>query len=942
MGNEKENTQLLKDIGNKWQEKWEENKVFQPDISNEKKFFLTYPYPYINAHPHIGHLYTIMRVDAFARYMRSKGYNVLFPQGWHATGSPIVSAAQRVKEKEEKQLKMMKDMGIDDSEIHKFEEPEYWIEYFAPIAKRDYSLLGLSIDWRREFYTTSLNPHYDKFIRWQFRKLKENGYVIKGKFPVVWDPKTNAPVGDHDRVEGEGEVPQEYVLLKFDMGGEFLVAATLRPETMYGQTNLWVNPEIEYVKTDVDGEKWILSNECFHKLKQQDYKIEVEGKINGKELIGKTVFAPVVQKDIPVLPASFPSPDKGTGIVTSVPSDSPDDYMGLIELQNNEKELEKYGLDKSIAEIEPIPIIRTSDLGDVAAKKVVSDLGIKSINEREKLEKAKKEVYKKGFYEGEMIVGDYKGEKVEIAKEKIKKDLVNNKTAHYLYELTGKVISRNLNECIVKIVSDQWFLNYADPEWKKLAHKCLERLDLYPEKARQQFRYVIDWLHEWACTREKGLGTRLPWDEKWLIESLSDSTIYMAYYTIAHRIKEVEPEKLDDNFFDYVFLNKNSKLQVDKTWADELKKEFDYWFPVDFRNSGKDLIQNHLTFFIFNHTAIFPEDKWPKGIGVNGWVTVDGEKMSKSKGNVISIRKMVEDYGPDVPRVTILSGGEELDDPNWDSSFAKSMISKLPLWFETLTSNYGEGRDNWQEIDSWMQARLNECIEKAEKAMDKTLFRTAYQTIFFELGKHIKWYLRRCRNEPNTELFKELVRSQLVMMQPFCPHICEETWSQLGEEGFISKKEWPKVDETKITEDTEWLITNTISDITTVTRLSKLEKPKNVKLFLAPEWKYELFNIISEEFKKTSNPKEIIDKVMKTKIKEQGKEAVQLIQKITKSGYVPECFSMEKEIKLLEDAKGFFETELGCKVEIIKADNAAVTEKKAAQALPGKPAIVVE
>ena len=939
MESEKENIQFLNEIRDKWQKRWDEKEVFQPVVDNGNKFFLTYPYPYINAFPHIGHLYTIVRVDALARYMRSKGYNVLFPQGWHATGSPIVSAAKRVKEREEKQMKMMRDMGIPDKEIPKFEEPEYWIEFFAPEVRKDYSLLGLSIDWRREFTTTSLNPHYDKFIRWQFNKLKKDGYVIKGKFPVVWDPKENVAVGDHDRTEGEGEVPQEYVLLKFKLGDEFLIAGTLRPETVYGQTNLWVNPEIDYVKAKVDGENWVVSEECAEKLKQQDHEVNLNGKVKGSELLGKYVYSTAVEKEIPVLPAAFPSSDKGTGIVTSVPSDAPDDYMGLVELQNNPEILEKYGIDTSMADIEPIPIIRSSDLGDVAAKKAVEELGIKSINEREKLEKAKKEVYKKGFYEGEMLVSDYKGEKVEIAKDKIKKELIKDGKGHYFYELTGKVVSRNLSECIVKIVSDQWFLNYADPEWKKVAHKCLDQLELYPEKARQQFNYVIDWLHEWACTREEGLGTKLPWDEKWLIESLSDSTIYMAYYTIAHRIKEADSDKLDDNFFDYVFLGKEGELLVDKEWADELKKEFDYWYPVDFRNSGKDLIQNHLTFFIFNHTAIFPEEKWPKGIGVNGWVTVDGEKMSKSKGNVVPVRKIVEDFGPDVARATILSGGEELDDPNWDSDFAKSMVSKLPKWMSLLTEYYGKGREEWLEIDNWMDARLNEAIKKAGEAMDKTFFRTAYQIIFFELGKNIKWYLRRCSNNPNLELFRKIVTSQLIMMQPYTPHICEEAWEKIGQEGFISEAGWPQPEVEKITEDKEWLISATISDINTVTRLARLDKPNEVTLFVAPEWKYQLFDMLSNEMKHTNNPKDIIGRIMSSELKNKGDEIIKIVQKVIKGGKIPVYYPKKEEKNIIEGAKSFFETEFSCKVNVLDAET--TSEQKGKQALPGKPAILV-
>ena len=82
----------LNAIQEKWQKKWEDARIFQPEVDSRDKFFLTFPYPYINADPHIGHLYTLLRVDVFARYKRSLGLNVLFPQGWHATGSPILNA----------------------------------------------------------------------------------------------------------------------------------------------------------------------------------------------------------------------------------------------------------------------------------------------------------------------------------------------------------------------------------------------------------------------------------------------------------------------------------------------------------------------------------------------------------------------------------------------------------------------------------------------------------------------------------------------------------------------------------------------------------------------------------------------------------------------------------------------------------------------------------
>ncbi|MCK4799225.1 MAG: class I tRNA ligase family protein, partial [Spirochaetes bacterium] len=262
----------------KWQKKWDEAKLFESNPNDKNKYFVTFPYPYINGLSHIGHLYTIMRVEALARYKRLNGFNVLFPQGWHATGSPIVNAAKRVKSKEEKQIKIMKDMGFSDDEIQNFEKPEYWIEYFAPQFEGDYRSMGLSIDWRRNFHTTSLNPYYDKFIQWQFRTLKEKGYVIKGKFPVVWDPVEGCAVGDHARVEGEGETPQEFCLFKFKLSdGRNIITATLRPDTVMGITNVYVNPDEIYIEINVKkesgSESWIVGKPMIEKLLMQEFNL---------------------------------------------------------------------------------------------------------------------------------------------------------------------------------------------------------------------------------------------------------------------------------------------------------------------------------------------------------------------------------------------------------------------------------------------------------------------------------------------------------------------------------------------------------------------------------------------------------------------------------------------------------------------------------------------
>ncbi len=875
----------FKQIEKKWQKKWGQGKVFEPEVDKKrKKFFCNFPYPYINGYSHIGHLFSLMRTEVFARYKRARGFNVLFPQGWHVTGSPIINAAKRIKDKEPKQIKMMKDMGIKEAEIKKFEKPEYWVKFFQPAFKKDYQSIGMSIDWRREFYTTSLNPYYDKFIQWQFRKLKEENYCIKGKFPVVWDPKEGVAVGDHARVEGEGEVPQEFYLFKFPLDdGRNIITATLRHDTVWGITNVYVNPEADYIEIETKGEKWIVGEPIIEKLKNQKFEVKIKGKVSGKSIIGKKVES-FGSKKILVLPASFLDPDYGTGMVHSVPSDSADDLIALKDLQKDKELIKKYNLnEKEVTSIKPIEIFETPGIGGNSAQYFLDKYDVKSQNERDKLEKIKKELYKLTFTTAKLgllykkgFSKDLEGIKIPEAQEIIKKELLEQGKIELFYELTGKVVSRSLTECIVKIVDDQWFLDYSNKEWKKKAHECLKQLKLYPEKARSQFEYVIDWLHEWACTREEGLGTRLPWDEKWLVESLSDSTIYMAYYTIAHLIKDFDVNKIDDNFFDYVFLGKgkgNNKL-------DKLRKEFDYWYPVDFRNSGKDLIQNHLTFFLFNHVAIFPKKDWPKGIGVNGWVTVDGKKMSKSLGNMISIKDMVKKFGVDSCRLTILNGGEGLDDPNWDSNLAGSLDSRFGSFHE-LVDNYGKGQSKKNKLDEWIENRLAVHVEEATKAMEETFFRTAIQRIFFELVSDIRWYLKRTDN-PNKQVLKKVIESFIILIQPFTPHLAEELWEKIGKKGFVSLESWPEFKIKKF-EDTEKAIKKFIEDVRNLLKIVK-EKPSKLFIYVIPkelELHEESKDFLSRElgleiFVFSNNDKELYDPMEKSKRAKFGRPSVYL------------------------------------------------------------------
>ncbi len=261
--------------------------------------------------------------------------------------------------------------------------------------------------------------------------------------------------------------------------------------------------------------------------------------IRGSDMVGTLVNAPLsFYKDgIRVLPMESILPTKGTGVVTSVPSDSPDDFAMVTELA---KKSEFYGIKKEWVELELVPIIQTPSYGDLTAPFLVKKLKISSPKDAVQLLEAKELAYKEGFYQGTLLVGEFKGEKVEAAKPKVRQQLIAAGEAFAYAEPEGKVKSRSGDECTVALM-DQWYLDYGEESWRKVALSFVENedgkgLNTYSGDTKHAFVGVLNWLNQWACARTYGLGSKLPWDPHFLVESLYDSSIYMSYYTIAHHL----------------------------------------------------------------------------------------------------------------------------------------------------------------------------------------------------------------------------------------------------------------------------------------------------------------------------------------------------------------------------------------------------------------------
>jgi leucyl-tRNA synthetase len=653
------------------------------------------------------------------------------------SGKKSKAASKAVKLKY--QFQIMLALGIPIEEVHKFADTDYWLQYFPPLCVRDLDSLGARIDWRRQFVTTDVNPYFDAFVRWQMNRLRESGKILYGHRYTIYSPKDGQPCMDHDRTEGEGVGPQEYTALKLkvkewsakaqelvqgkieDDANVYFVPATLRPETMYGQTCCFVGPSISYGLFRVAPKEyyvvtkraaWNMAfqgtfyDESSFPREQSQLPLVVEAP--GSTFVGTLVNAPLsVHTDgVRILPMETVSASKGTGVVTSVPSDSPDDYATVIDLA---KKADYYGIKKEWAELEILPIIETPSYGKLTAPALVEKLKIRSPKDANQLAEAKDLAYTEGFYKGVMLVGEFKGEPVQVAKEKVRQSLIKSGEAFPFADPMGKVVSRSADECVVAYLG-QWFLNYGenDPEWlKQTLDFVANRLNTYSSETRHGFQKNLEWLNRWACARTYGLGSKLPWDTQFLVESLSDSTIYQSYYTISHLLQKdrygkepgvlgLKPEQLIDEVWDYIFTRREigddliEKTGISKEALQTMRREFEYWYPLDVRVSGKDLIQNHLTFFLYVHVALFPQEYWPCSVRANGHLLLNGEKMSKSTGNFLTLRDAVDKYGADATRIAFADAGDGIEDANFEEAVANSNILRLFTlkdWIEEIVKD---------------------------------------------------------------------------------------------------------------------------------------------------------------------------------------------------------------------------------------------------------------
>ena len=955
-------------IDKKWQKKWSENNDHETDYNDKEKKFITVAYPYPNSPQHIGHGRTYTITDVHSRYLRMKGFNVLFPMGFHYTGTPILGMAKRVEANDTELIEGFKTLyKVPEDRIKEFAEPVKIADYFHEEIKSGMIEMGYSIDWRREF--TTIDPAYQKFIEWQFRNLKEKNLIVQGSHPVGWCPKDQNPVSQHDTLGDVEPDFTEYIIIKFDLNGVKIPVATLRPETLFGVTNIWINPQVTYQKIKVNDEIWIASPECARKLEFLEKKIEVIEDVSGSDFVGQSAKASHNDDSIVILPASFVKSDNGTGIVMSVPAHAPFDYQALLDSKSGKNKSINNDLLKNIQNIEPISMINTEGLGNIPAKDIVEKMGI-SHQDDPKLEEATKEIYSKEFYEGILAnnTKQFAGKKISEAKDEIKEWITKIGSADILLELTNSPVKcRCGTECVVKLLSNQWFLDYSNKDWKQKAHGCFEGMNILPNEIRSEFDKVLDWLRERACARQHGLGTKIPWDKEWLVESLADSVIYMAFYIISKYVnkKEINGNDLTDEFFDYVFYGKKdsgeiaNKINITKEKLKEIRNEFLYFYPVDSRHSGRDLVPNHLTFFVLNHVALFPEENWPQEIVVNGSVLMAGKKMSKSMGNIIPLRDAVRKHGADPIRLTILISAELLQDADFNVEAINGIKNKLESMYENSTKTKAEEIPELEPEDKWILSMLQNLALNVSQSMDKIRFREALHHILYDFDSELQWYLKRTKSKQRTNIsgiLHKILSSRVLMLSPFAPHIAEEIWERLGNSELASKSAWPssigiEIDSKSI--QTETLLKSIIDDINNILKVTKIS-PKKITIYTAEQWKSKAYNsILKNVLDGQTNIGTIIKSLIANKETEQIKKDPDFVKK-TLNDILSEPVELRKGRMNIDqiDEKQIISSELSSLVKndydvelsvFSESDSEKYDPKnKAKAARPFKPAILIE
>lgn len=886
-------------IEKKWQRRWEKEGIFKvKEDTKKKKFYVLEMFPYPSAAGlHMGHIRNYAMGDTFARFKRMQGFNVLYPVGYDAFGLPAENAAIK-------------------SKTH----PKGYTEKAIAGIRKNQKALGLSYDWTRELATCY--PDYYKWNQWFFLQMLKKGLAYKKEASVNWCPKCETVLANEQVEQGEcwrcsSEVTdksiEQWFLKITDYAGELLSGLEKLggwPERISTMQRNWIGKsrgvDIYFKLEGSDKMLPTFTTRC-----DTIFSVTFLGIAPEHPLIGELVKGTKHEKG-------------AKGFVAKMKKQSIADRM------NEEKEKEgfftgRYAINPVNGERVPIYIANFA---------VMYGSGIVMCDAHDKRDFrfARKYGIPLKFVisrDGKLI--DPKGYDDAFTDDGI---LFNS----------GKFSGMKNTEALPKMAD--WI------EEKKFGKKAVNyKLRDWGISRQRYWGTPIPVVYCSKCgmapVPEKELPVLLPEDVKFTGHGnpLAGSEKFIR--TKCPKCGGAARRETDtmDTFVDssWYFLRYCSPDEKDFAFD---KKAVKYWMPVDQYIGGAEHAVMHLLyarFFVkvlrdlglvdFNEpfTRLFNQ----------GIVYKDGHKMSKSFGNVVTQDEISKKYGMDTARIFLLFIASPDSQLEWsDEGIVGSY--RFVLRFLGMAKGYKKVKCRSGKLetrDLMMRAKLHSAIKKVTESMDSFRFKISIGELM-GLSNEIQKY----SENPHREVLKESLETLIAMLSPFAPHVCEEAWELTAHKGFVSLAEWPVADEMLIDrklEMMEELAGGAKEDIKEVIKILG-KQPKGIIIYIAPLWKYSIYNEIIERARGEGEIKNTLKSIMQIpEARSRGRHAAMFAEKLARDARMLKgVLSQEEELKTFDESRKEFEKLFGCSIRIMKAEGSS--SLKALRAEPGKPGIEVE
>ena len=706
-------------IEEKWYEKWEKAGAFHADVKSDKKpFTIVIPPPNITGKLHMGHALDETLQDILIRWRRMQGYEALWVPG---TDHAAISTEVRV-------TNTLKDQGIDKREIgrEKFLEKVWdWKKEYGGAITEQLRKLGTSCDWERERFT--MDEGCSKAVETVFLNLYKKGYIYRGKRIINWCPVCKTSLSDAE-VEHEDQ-KGHFWHIRYPIVGtdDALEIATTRPETMLGDTAIAVHP---------DDERY-------------------------KDLVGKMVILPLVDKEIPVVADEYVDMEFGTGAVKITPAHDPNDF--------------------EVGQRHDLPVVNI--LNDDA-----------TINENG---------------------GRYAGMDRYEAREQIVKDLEAGGYLVKVKEHEHAVGTHDRCKTTVEpMVKEQWFVRMD--ELARPAIEAIEKGELrfVPDRFNKTYLHWLENIHDWCISRQIWWGHRIPayyCDECGEVVVASGKPDKCPKCGCTHLTQD---EDTLDTWFSSALWPFSTLGWPGET--EDLKK----FYPTDVLVTGYDIIFFWVVRMVFSgyeHTGKSPFHT----VLIHGLVRDSlGRKMSKSLGNGIDPLEVIEQYGADALRLTLVTGNAPGNDMRYynerveaSRNFANKMWNASRFILMNLDSVDVEEPDqaDLTLADRWIISRANTVAKDMTENMEKFELGIAVSKVHdFIWDEFCDWYIEIAKQriydrEKNPKgascalwVLRETLKNALKLMHPFMPFVTEEIYHALSDnDDFLMLSNWPVCDEDK-------------------------------------------------------------------------------------------------------------------------------------------------